>query len=284
MDILDAEISKDTVCAQVLLELEAGQDLSVVVEGDVDSRVLSSFFCSSVSLIVGVGKENVLGATRLVLSGGEVRVVGVVDRDLDTEAPSEEIRDNLVFWDFHDLEVAVFESKALEKFLKEYASKEKIGKYSVSEIRSEVYDAVVPISKLRILSKNWGWNFSFKRLLDHRWNFLNRDLEFDEVSFIRSILASSGSMNLFELVSERMASEEVPLDPPEVCNGHHVSHVLGIGMRKRYASLPVSQSERREIESKLRLAFSGEHFFELNIAYELGLFAANHGVDIFNRR
>jgi len=106
---------------------------------------------------------------------------------------------NLLLTDFHDLEMMIINSKALDIVLCEYGSATKINKFvrkqGGSDIRSVLLDICLPIGLLRWLSVKGNLNLTFEGL--NFVKFIRREsLELDLSTLVRNVLSLTSKKGL----------------------------------------------------------------------------------------
>lgn len=260
-----------TVANTVRLTRDSHKGAFLLVEEDTDARLYKRFVnIEACRVIVAHNKENAIGALlELEKQGGIEGVLAIVDADFDI-LEGTAVSQGLLYTDAHDLESMIMQSPALEKVLDEFGSEEKIrtflGQYQ-KDIRTVLLDAGVVIGYLRLLSLQASLNFNFNNL--NFDGFIDRvSLIIDQGQLIRVVRSRSHSPDASKLLGAVRTDEDVRVllndlmgssyDSWHMCNGHDLSYILLIGLRR---ALGNSQKlDVQMLETALRLAYEQAHF------------------------
>jgi hypothetical protein len=156
------------VAAQIRLFRQTHKGPILILEGETDARVFGYFIDSGVCDIeVAFGKKNVVDALDLLEDDGFPGVVAIIDADFDRLLGKEYQLENLCLTDKHDLDLTIFASSALNRYIVEHADKnlfEREFNSDFSAIRDRVVNASLPLACCRLVSEYRGLNLYFKDL------------------------------------------------------------------------------------------------------------------------
>jgi len=255
-------VTSDDIAAEAKMVRSAFDGAILVLEGDTDVRFFERFTkAEECTLLLGRGKENVVGAIELLDNENFEGLLGIVDADFWHILPPDNLSENICVTDFHDIEVMILETKALDSFLGEYGSPNKIKHFlSASEhahLREALYNIVQPIGILRLLSMKRDYNLKFEGLRYDR--IIDKDtLKIDVCRLITAIVQMSDSNTQFALIHEEFnegLNNEAKADFRHVCCGHDIIAVMSVGLRKSIGSLDSKTAHPTNIASALRLSY-----------------------------
>jgi hypothetical protein len=255
-------VTGEDVAAEAKMVRSAFKGAILLVEGDKDVLFFERFTDSDDCILIpSRGKENLLHAIQILESERFRGAVGIVDADLwnilGQDCPSQ----NICITDHHDIEIMVLDSDALIHILREYGSPEKIKDFKrvhdSKDIRQALYNAVVPIGILRLISQKQELGLNFKGLKYDR--IIDRDrLEVVIDKLIPTVLSMSGFPKAITEVKEKLEKESETYrntDRRQLCCGHDVLAVLCIGLRKALGTLDSKTAHPDNLDSVLRLAY-----------------------------
>ncbi|MBX3248938.1 MAG: DUF4435 domain-containing protein [Myxococcales bacterium] len=232
----------------------------LVVEAGADKRFFDRLIDDKCRVLCAHGRDNVVEALENLSSDGGC--LGFIDADFDrVNGESAHSNHNVVSSDFHDVEMMMFMSPALDNLLREYGSENKIGKIGgVDEVRERVLAESAKLAKMRYLSlKNvWGLKFrgmDYKKFTDRRTLVVNcRSAAEYIVRFSSSPAVEPGALD--------HESSRVDLDChlADLCCGHDVTSILGIGICYLLGSQASSVGCHESVERLLRLLYESCYF------------------------
>jgi hypothetical protein len=257
------------VAAQIRLLRQRHKGTILLVEGETDARVFEKFIDSAACDIeIGFGKKNALEALDLLEEEGFPGVTAIVDADFDRILGKKYELDNLCLTDMHDLDLTIFASKALERYVGEHGDKDLIGRNfgnDYTTIRERILAASLPLAYCRYASEWKELNIYFKDLRHDEYIACD-DLSIELDSLIGFLISRSKTRcaegELKELVKKAAACG---FDAYQLVNGHDVAAVLGIALRQILGSRRDVHTWASEIESGLRLAFDWEAMESTNL-------------------
>jgi hypothetical protein len=233
----------------------------LLVEGDTDARFYKRFVVTDECFVVTChGKETAIAALSILESRSFTGVLAVVDADFDRLDQSAHTSQNLCLTDYHDLELMLIASGALDAVLIEYASETKRNALR-RDFRALLLAASVPVGYLRWASVRGGLGLRFEGLPFSK--FLDRDsLAVKDVELIRTVRNHSQALHLSidELVAHVAALRNESVDAWQISCGHDAVSALGIALTKLLGSHSTNEVRADLLGRSLRLAYSHEDF------------------------
>ncbi len=276
------------MAAQVRLVRQTHKGTILILEGATDARLFGHFVDSALCDIeVAFGKKNLVDALDLLEDEGFPGVVAIADADFDRLIEKHYNLENLCLTDKHDLDLTIFTSSALRRYINEHADShlfETEFKSDLSAVRDRIVNASIPISYCRFASTYRNLGLYFKDLkLDDFVSEDNLSAKTDEL-ISELIRRSSTHCTETQLKTHITSVAVTKHDAYQLVNGHDVAAVLGIALRKVLGTRRLVHTWASEIESGLRLAFDWEGIRDTQI-YEflLSWETKNKGYRIFRR-
>jgi hypothetical protein len=252
------------VAAQVRLIRQVHKGAILIVEGQTDARVFDEFIDKAECEIeIGFGKPNVIDALDRLEDEGFAGVLAIVDADFDRLTQKTYNLDSLYFTDSHDLDLTIFCSSALEKYVSEFSDKNlyaRVFNGNIVALRDKIVTAALPLARCRFVSEFFGYDLIFKDLQHD--DFIDVNNLSENINALIATLIERSRTNCTEAkLRMHVANEAAKLyDPYQLANGHDVAAVLGLALRKLIGTRRDVHTWASEIEAGLRLAFSWEEF------------------------
>lgn len=239
------------------------------LEGSADLLLFERFIdAAHCYAVIAYGKENAIGAVQILESKRSAGILAIVDADhwhvLDQTVPSP----NVIMTDMHDIELMIIQSDSFQRVINEYASADKVNVFlsrnSTSDLRGLLLERCVPLGMLRLISYKAHLYLKFKDIKYK--SFVDaRTLTIDVEKMVYSVLNNTKKkgMNPLDLISKVQTSmETVVHDRYQLCSGHDVTELLGIGLRKSLGSQVEAIACRSNLESLLRLSYEMHSFIK----------------------
>ena len=234
----------------------------LLTEGATDARFFQKFTSADTcSVIPAHGKGNTLRAMEVLETEHFEGVIAIVDADFWHILSPPGLPANVYMTDCHDIEVMILEANALDNFLNEYGSAEKIRAFlqssTTTSIRQALYNISFPVGLLRLVGEKRRIPLRFEGLRYDRI-VCRRTLEIDTNRLIRNVLRLSQNP-LTDAEAHAALEEEKSLqgttDPCQVCCGPDVVAIMGVGLRRAIGSLDATTADVNNITRILRLAY-----------------------------
>lgn len=271
IDELDAaDVASEAVMAR------AGKAGPVLfVEGRGDKLWLEEFLAPGTTLIPTHGKDVAVEVLAILRGQGHSWAVALVDADfqrLEGQTPPLG-----VFWtDFHDADMVLFCSEALDRVLEEFGSEAKVAKHGgLASIRKTVLRAAAPFGYLRWLNERHQLSVDFDEIPLERAVIKCR-LETKEKHLMKLAVSAAGSPDWDEndYFREYLAIRDVTLEIRDIVCGHDVAAILGIGLGKLFGSKATKFVDGHFVESVLRLSFDDRDLRTMQFWNDLQAWAA----------
>jgi hypothetical protein len=268
------------VAAQVRLMRQVQKGAILMVEGGSDAKVFENFIDTrNCDIEVGFGKTNVINAIDRLEDEGFPGVVAVVDADFDRLRAKKYKIENLYFTDKHDLDLTIFSTAALERYINEYSDRELYKskfKSDISEFRAKMLNATLIVSCCRFISENQALGLYFKDFAMDKFISVD-DLTIESDKLISAIISRS-STRCTEIELNRYITTEIANqhDFYQLSNGHDVATMVGISLRKLISSRRDVHTWASEIEAGLRLAFTWDEFIGTDMYKSLRLWESEN--------
>lgn len=252
------ELSSKLVAIRVILKHPSTKEkVFVLLEGETDIRLFKKLFDLNCVEIESLnGKEKVIQALQKLQEEGYQQVIGIKDADFEHLEDTQTI-ENLFITDYHDMEVSMIESEALQSLICEYAHTQS---NRLAFLKQEVYNIAINIGYLRWFNNRVGNN----TLLFEGLNFGSfiqqgsEGLDFNQESFFETLLEHSRKKNANLSLTPQSLEEiiedlkRLSIDKFQICCGHDLTKLIAKSFLKSFKG--------DEIEKNLRLAYSFEHF------------------------
>jgi hypothetical protein len=247
------------VAAQIRLIRQVHKGAVLVVEGEKDARVFEHFIdTNACDIEVAFGKKNVLEALDLLEDEGFLGVAGVVDADFDRVFERTYPLQNLCVTDVHDLDLLIFRSSALDRYVRECADgdlRKKTFGSDIQAMRNVIISSTLPLGYCRLSAERQNLTLYFKGLKHDEFISID-DLSTDLDELVGAVISRSSTRCTVDALKKFMASEAARQhQPDQIVSGHDVACVLGIALRKMLGNRRIAQTWGSEVEAGLRLAF-----------------------------
>ncbi|MFC9709278.1 hypothetical protein ACFTRD_14125 [Paenibacillus sp. NPDC056933] len=266
----------------------------LLVEGKKDLKLFNKFISSKVAIKVAWGCENVKEVLNILDFRGHTKSFGVVDADFSTILEIPNNSENLFLTDFHDIEVMMFESNALQTVLN-ILGKNTNDKYSdVQEIREKLFELGVELGYLKLANKMYDLGLSFKperiegNQLKYKkfvsevdFSFLGEDKMVETViDYSRS--RSSKTLDFEEIMSALINVKKEIYDQNHLVNGHDLSNLLYIFLKKLIKSTNKMLVDFNSIEDSLLLAYETNDFVKTKLCFNICEWSSSNEIEVFN--
>ncbi len=255
-----------SIAAKIRMMRSANRNAIIVVEGEHDSRVLQNFVQSGrCEIIIGKGKENVVGAFRIMESIECPSVLYFIDRDFDEIQNSMIDHHSVIYTDHHDLDICMILSDAFGKVLREFASDQKLKsyRYITGTVLEDVLKSAFPVGLLRLYSLTRNVNLKFTSM---QFDCITKEkIECNVKSLVQSVINNSRMHHLKadEIVAELLMMETEGHELSQICVGEDVYQVLARVLQKAIGTTKSNEVHWEVIKTSFRLAFEYEHFRKL---------------------
>lgn len=269
----------------------------LIVEGQKDYKVYSKFIDeSNVRIKEAFGFEKVKLVLHILSELGFSNKIGIIDADFSRILEIEHNLEELFLTDYHDIEVMIIKTKALEAVLRTFIGNTKLENFEKEKgkpIRELVLELGVEIGFLKLANKLYDLGLVFKphnpegNQIDYK-DFIERN----SFSFIGKSQLIKTSINYSRNKSISLKSEEEitdafdkiavqTFDIDNLVNGHDLSNILFLLMKKTLASRNKMLTDFNSVEDCLSLAYDYDDFKETELYKSTKLYADNQPTSLW---
>lgn len=258
-------IDETTILTEAKMMYSDCQEIYILVEGETDK----TFFNTLMGNLPNIRFRPLKGwelVYKTILAAHENnfnRILGIIDKDFHILLKDNIIENSqLFFTDSNDIEMMLFNSDALEKFLSIYANESKLNK--MGSPRECIVNAASYLGALRALSLVNKYNLRFDGF--ECKDFINKNtLNPDTKKLIKKIKQRTISNGTSVAVKDELLESQAKdfrekYNLHELCNGHDVLDILGFAMTKCFASLSANQCNQDIIFGHLLMGYSDKEF------------------------
>lgn len=242
----------------------------ILLEGKTDIRLFRKLFSSQWTDSTALdGKDKVVMALNTLLQEGFLNIIGIKDADfehIESIAPSQ----NLFLTDFHDIEIQMIESNALNSLICEYFSSECQTK--VEDIKRTLYEIALVIGYTRWFNEkekisNGKHIFLFEGLSFQDFITVNSNytMTLEQERYFSLLISHSQNKNPnLSLTVQSLKDKVTELniesqDKKQICCGHDMTKLLERFLSNS-SNCDQSNINQDKIESGLRLGYDVEAF------------------------
>lgn len=261
------DVTGDMIANEVLLSRTKFDGTILIVEGETDGKLYQNFAPNTgVSILPSWGKENVLEAVRILEQESTSGFLAIVDADFCHIEDCCPDSSNILVTDDHDIDMMIFRSDSLLRVVRELGSLGKLQaflqEHGASDLREVLLERAIPLGHLRRYSLVQGLALRFEGLRFERF-VDTKTLDLDIHVLVRSVHALTECPDLTTSELEEILLEalnEAPVDPYQLCCGHDVVSLVGIGLRRAIGSRSKKATESQLLEGILRLSYDSQEF------------------------
>ncbi len=272
MPSLQHHIDGNTIASDIRMSRKTHKGSFLIVEGDTDSRFYSQFIeCSNCSIIIGIKDANVIQALNVLEKSGFDGVLGIIDTDYRKLENEKLDVINIVMTDTHDLETMIIKSPGFDGLLCEYCDSTKLNKFTKGkDLREILINQTKLIGHLRWYSKRFNLGLKFTGL--NFYTFVNENnLEVDLDKLLTAVVNNTNQCAIDKNETKKSVQALIKLkaDCWQVCQGHDMSNILLIGIKKIFGGKNIRGMHRAALEGYLRLAYNKNDFYKTKIYDEI---------------
>ena len=253
----------------------------LLVEGPSDKKTYWNLIDQTrCRVVIGRGKENVIGALRILEGERFPGVLAVVDADFENLERLPPCSGNLLFTDLHDLECMMVTSRAFPKLLGEFATADRVAALEIRtgcDLATLLAKRAGTIGYLRWFSLRQNLGLVFEGMSFGRF-VRPDDLATDFVELFREVKNRSQKPQMGEafLRSGIDSLRDASHDPWQVACGHDILAILSYALRFVIAAHDHVRVSQDSLERALRLAYESEHFRQTRLYAAIRNWEAEH--------
>ncbi len=256
----------------------------ILLEGKTDIKLFKKLFNNTYTDITSLdGKDKVISAIKKLNEESYKSIIGIRDADFEHLKQNNSNINNLFLTDFHDMEIHMIESKALDSLFIEHSTNNCDN--IIEQLKNNIYEIAVYIGYSRLFNENQKESIGNHILLFDGLafkNFIEKEeckLKFDSNAFIRELLEHSKkknqnlSLSKEELYLEIENLKNIHSDKLQICSGHDLAKLIGI--------ILFNSPDGNKIEEGLRLSYRFEDFKTTILYSSLIEWTTNNGFRLF---
>jgi hypothetical protein len=254
----------------------------LIVEGNSDFALYRKFVVTQFCQIeIAFGYQNVLDVISELSNRGFHDAIGLIDTDfrlLDEEVPTVP---DVIVTDFHDLDLMIFMSEALETILAHYAKPNKIdallAELQVGDIRSIFLELALPLAYLKWANKHHNFGLVFKPLTaDGKPLNVSKFISVDTLEFkgyddmIKTVIDYSSNKSEVTATLDKISQLTKEMvnksnDMLQLCNGHDVVSIFALSLRKKLSNLNANAVTSKHLENELIFSYDSRYFEQTDL-------------------
>lgn len=283
-----------------------GGKIFVITEGPYDLDVYDRCFNSDACILrIANSKENVREVVKGVCadeaqsvapstpeekgdgsSGGERRIIGIIDRDYSLFDSSLEVGRNIFWTDTHDLETMLIASGALERVIEHIEgialpqtfAQRAYGSLREGDLRAALTRAARYLGLAVFVNNEFGLNITFKHInckkRDTFSRFVNAETLECDIEAMKQVIIDKNSdkgedfINIFEGMVRDSGGYYFEY-PWHICRGHDLICVLLRDLNMRYSLRDGEQIKGRDLERLLRRHYQAVYFADTDLCRQI---------------
>ncbi|WP_124981280.1 DUF4435 domain-containing protein [Nonlabens xiamenensis] len=269
----------------------------LIVEGPKDSNLYGKFVDDkNIAIKEAFGNQRVQNVLELLEERGFDRKIGVIDSDFRKITGDLIELDGLFLTDDHDIEIMVIKTKALESVVRVFCSKAKIESFEKKNgktIREKLLELGTEIGYLKLASKTYDLGLVFKpknpegNQLKYKNFISDKTLEYlGDEKLIETVFNYSINRKVKteskEVINQRLLDiKKDDYDVSQLVNGHDLSNVLFILMKKVLGSKNNMLYDHNAVEDSLTLAFDYDDFKATDLYKNLETWSVQNQIQLF---
>jgi Protein of unknown function (DUF4435) len=259
-------ITPDRIANQIRMRRSGFSGTFLIVEGNSDKLVYERFINNKkCELSIANNKDNAVNALNILDKDNFSGVLAIVDADFWVIEGKPPTSKNILLTDYHDLELMLMNSPALDKLIREHGSEDKIRDFEKNILNTLLKSGQI-IGYLRWVSLKYNFYLKFEDLSFKK--FVNeKDLSVDISKLIKALKDNSQKHSLQdeEIHKYLKEVENKNYDSRQICCGHDLICLLSIGLCKLLGSCNSSEVKPEVLERELRLAYESSYFCQTQL-------------------
>jgi hypothetical protein len=272
--------------ANAIIQDKSFNGTYILVEGNNDYTLYRKFVNNDLCEVqIAFGKQNIIEAITILKARGYSNSIGILDSDFRNLEEQVKETENIFYTDYHDIETTILESEAFNSLIDNYCVEEKfidfIKENNGKDIRSILLDLIAPLGYLKWANHQQNWGLLFKSKSVNGPELKIEDfIPVNTMQFkgyesmtntvfnysrgkVKIAIEEQETINNVELLSQS------PVNYYQLCNGHDLSYLFALALRKKLASYNSKAILAEQIEKDLILAYDSRHFQETKLYSKL---------------
>lgn len=282
--------------ANAILMTGSSEKYYLLTEGAKDTALFGKFINKDAIVIkTAFGCTKLRKCIKILKDKGFSRYLGIIDSDFHRILNTAPDEDNLFIVDYHDIEVMMVKSRALDYIVKTTGCSEKLEKFEKDKgdsFLNLLLNSAKNIGYLRLANNINGLGLKFKpekpegKQIPYK-DFINDDLSVKENDTMISRImdySRAKSSNLKDINEIRMKYQEVlekEFDIYQLVNGHDITNILSLFFLKNMKCKNNLVATHNTIADSLILAYDISEFKKTDIYNDLKSWSTDNDVLFF---
>ena len=284
--------------ANAIMQDKSFNGYYLLVEGNKDVKLYGKFInYQNVRVKPAFGCEKVKSVLSILETRGFNKKIGIIDSDFNKILNTDINIDGLFITDDHDIEVMIIKTRALENVIRIFCSDDKIAKFE-KDNKTTILNSLLNIGKeigyLKLANKIHELGLIFKpntpdgNLIKYTGFTCEKTLSYlGDSKLIETIInysrVKSPEMKAKSDVENAFLElKEGDFDLNQLVNGHDLSNLLYLLMKKVLKSNNKMLVNNNSVEDSLILSYEYDYFKETNIYTNLKEWSESKNLDFFN--
>ena len=269
------EVTSKLVEIRLSIHHEQNKDkIFILLEGETDIKLFRKIFSHNYTDTTSLkGKDKLNEALSILRNEGYLQVIGIRDADfeyLEENMPVE----HLFLTDYHDMEIEMIESDALQAVIDEFSTMECYTSLC-ENLKNNIYEIALYIGYIRWYSERENGLFNFKRVpFNSCISYNNCQISFDGEKLLELLLEQLENREL-NLEIEIDNLKNISTNRLQICNGHDLTLLISNYFTK-------GNINQNKIEEALRLSYHFRYFKDTNLFQSLTLWGDSNGYRFFD--
>lgn len=282
--------------ANSIMQNKSFKGYYLIVEGPKDSKLYGKFFNRDKVLIKeAFGNQRVQDIFNILSDRGFDQKLGIIDSDFRRITDDEVEIDGIFMTDDHDIEVMIMKTKALDDVIRVFCSQSRVQAFEKEKgmsIKDKIFSLGKEIGYLKLANKTFDLGLVFKPknpegnhlkyrnfICDKTLNFLGADTLITTAN--NYSVNKSQKIESIEDISARLnETKETEYILDQLVNGHDLSQILFILMKKVLRSRNRMLQDHNSIEDSLTLAYDINDFKETDLYKDIQDWSEQRDIEI----
>lgn len=267
--------------ANSIMQNKSFKGYYLLVEGPKDTKLYSKFFSAdNVSIKEAFGNQRVQDIFNILTDRGFDKKLGIIDSDFRKITGDEVDIDGIFMTDDHDIEVMIMKTKALNDVVRVFCSQARVQTFERDNdisIKDKIFSLGKEVGYLKLANKTFDLGLVFKpkspegNHLKYKNFICDKSLEFlgaDKMITTANnySINKSPKIESVEVITEKLnETKETDYKLEQLANGHDLSQILYILMKKVLRSRNRMLQDHNSVEDSLTLAYSLNDFKETDL-------------------
>lgn len=250
----------------------------ILVEGNNDYTLYRKFINNDLCEVqIAFGKHNIIDVIEILNQRGYSNSIGILDSDFGNIGTKPEHSNDIFYTDTHDIETTIIRSDSFNSLVDSYCEKERhdqfIADNNGEDIRVILLKLIAPLGYLKWANQQEEWGLLFKAKNTNGAELKIEDfipvgtMQFSGYKKMVNTVFNYSRGKVKVNIEEAIAIEHVEnlskgseVDYYQLCNGHDLSYLFSLALRKKIANYNSKAIPAEQIEKDLVLAYDSSGF------------------------